>query len=110
MAKQISFPITTKAGATAIRIYKAPVRQKIEGEVKVFDSFLVSYYRAGRRERKRCKNLKIARAEADRIKIQILNGDEVALQLTGTDRIVYASAVEHSRDVGMPIDLIVKEF
>jgi hypothetical protein len=94
MAKRITFPLTIKAGATAIRIYKNPMRKNRNGESKMYGSFVVSYYRAGRRERKRLKSLNLARDEADRIKGLILNEDLVVLELKGHDRIIYAQAVE----------------
>ena len=60
MAKK-TFPITTKAGATAIRIYRSPLRVNPDDrKSKSYDSFLVVHYRGGKRIRTRFKSLELA--------------------------------------------------
>ncbi len=69
MARKKQFPITTKVGATVIRIYKSPLHAKDEkGKRTSYDSFLVVYYRGGTRVRARFKSLEFAQNEVDRVR------------------------------------------
>ena len=62
MPKPPQFPLTVKAGATAIKIYRNPLRVPVTsgpkantGAVTSYDSYLVVHYRAGKRQRQRFK-------------------------------------------------------
>jgi integrase len=117
MAKKHTFPITIKAGSTLLRIYRNPLRIRrvtaggvLENDRKEYDSYVVSYYRGGKRQRTRFKSLDSAKTEADRIRTLILNEDLVALQLTGRDRVIYARANETAGRLGFALDAIAAEF
>jgi hypothetical protein len=70
MGKQQEFPITIKAGSTAIKIYRSPLLVRVldpkTAIKKAYDSFLVAYYRGGKRHRIRCKSLELVQAQAHR--------------------------------------------
>lgn len=60
MPKPLQFPTTVKAGATAVKIYRNPLRVPITsgpkantGAVASYDSYLVVHYRAGKHQRQR---------------------------------------------------------
>lgn len=77
-------PNHTKAGATAIRIYRSPLRvNPNDPKSKSYDSFLVVHYLGGTRVRTRFKSLELAQTEVDRIRTLLLNQDLAAFQLTG---------------------------
>lgn len=127
MSKRTPFPITIKAGATAIKIYRSPlkvsasVKPSAEGNgtpanrsdapsTKVYDSYMVSFYRGGKRERKRFASLELARGEAERVRTSLLNEDLAALQLTGQDRLVYVRAGQVAAKLGIALDTLAQEF
>jgi hypothetical protein len=83
MGRQRAFPITLKAGATAIKIYYSPHRVQLDSEERQYDSYLVSYYRGEKRFRTRFNSLEDAETEAQGIQTSILNEDLAALKLTG---------------------------
>ncbi len=126
MAKQRKFPLVIKAGSTFLRIYRSPLKvapkishpdgQSTEGagsngsELKTYDSYVLSYYRLGKRQRQRFNSLEIAQTEAERVRTLILNEDLTALQLSGKERIIYARAAEVSHRHGMALDSMAREF
>ena len=114
MARRSQFPITIKAGGTAIKIYRSPQRVKVAaaGRTKVvtYDSFVVVHYRGGTRHRQRFSELALAQAEAARIRALLLNEDAVGLQLTGKDLLVYSQAVADAQLAGVPLDQLTKEY
>ena len=120
MAKQPTFPITIMAGSTAIRIYLDPLKAsgaepgKIasddSGDVKSYNSYVVSYYLTGKRIRTRHKTLQSARDKADSVKAAILNGDLTALTLKGEDSVIYARAKNLINHLGVSLDEVAKEY
>jgi hypothetical protein len=83
------FPITIKAGSSAVKIYK---ETKPNGEY-----YRVCYYIGGKRERLTFSSLEEAKTEA-RLKAALLaRGDSAALELTGQDRLVYGRAIDAVR-------------
>ena len=110
MAKK-TFPITTKAGATAIRIYRSPLRGNPDDrKSKSYDSFLVVHYRGGKRIRTRFKSLELAETEVDRLRTLLLNEDLSAFQLTGQERLVYARANETAKALGVNLDTLANQY
>ena len=71
-----------------VRIYKTPTRQ--------FDSFTLSYYVDGKRQRRLLADLNEAKAEADRVATQLTKGDLQALTLTNAERTSYLQTLRHS--------------
>lgn len=124
MAKQPTFPITIMAGATAIRIYRSPVKPSKpkpldlaapdttaakEPKSKTYDSYVLSYYSGGKRIRTRFNELQQARDKADAIKTSLLNEDSTALQLTGEDALIYARAKMLTSHLGLALDQLAQE-
>ena len=116
MPKPPKFPITLTAGATAIKIYRSPLRVPVvsgagvkTGEVTSYDSFVVVHYRAGKRKRQRFKSLELAQAEAGRVRASLLNEDSSGLQLTGKDLLAFTQANRVAEELGMPLDLLAHE-
>ena len=105
------------AGATAIRIYRSPVKPSKpkpldlaapdttaakEPKSKTYDSYVLSYYSGGKRIRTRFNEPQQARDKADAIKTSLLNEDSTALQLTGEDALIYARAKMLTSHLGLP--------
>ena len=110
MAKK-QFPITTRAGATAIRIYRSPLRANPDDrKSKSYDSFLVVHYLGGKRIRTRFKSLDLAETEVDRIRTLLLNEDLAAFQLNGQDRLIYARANETAKAYGITLDTLASQY
>jgi integrase len=108
MGAKKKFPLTIKAGATDIQIYRTT--QTSKGKKKRYESYVVSYYRGGTRCRIRRSTLEAAKNEAGRIKASILSEDLTALSLTGTDRLAYVRACGVAESCGMNLDAMVAEF
>ena len=111
MARKKEFPITTRVGATIIRIYKSPLHAKDEkGKRTTYDSFLVVYYRGGTRVRARCKSLELAQSEVDRVRTRLLNEALAALELTGEERLICARASERAKVLGIDLDTLTARY
>ena len=95
-AKSDSFPLTVKAGSTAVKIYRD---SKPSG-----DYFRVVYHLGGKRHRLNFRDLDRARAEARAKAAQLARGDVDAVQLTGKDRLAYGRALDAVKDFGIPLD------
>jgi hypothetical protein len=107
MGAKKKFPMSVKAGSTAIKIYKSPLTNKAW---KKYDSYLVCYHRGGDRIRSRQKTLTAAKDEAHRIATKIKNEDLEALKLTGADRLAYIQASKIAQDSGLSLDLMAKQY
>ena len=124
MAKTPSFPVEIKAGGSVLRILLDPVKIKnstpatggpagqkaAAPKATTYDSYVVEYYVGKQRTRIRRNSYADALAEADRIRVQLLNADVDGLQLTGVDRRAYLSALELLSANGKPLDHVVKEY
>jgi len=120
MARQVTFPVVIMAGATAIRIYRSPLKvpasEPTAGstsdnpESKSYDSYVVSYYKGGQRLRSRFKSLQQARDKADAIRTILLNEDSTALQLTGQDSVIHARAKSLIGNFGVSLDQVAQEY
>ena len=116
MPKPPKFPITIKAGATAIKIYRSPLRVPITsgpeantGAVTTYDSYLVVHYRAGKRQRQRFNSLELAQTEAARVRALLLNEDASGLQLTGRDLLAFSQANRVAQQFGVSLDTLANE-
>jgi integrase len=110
MAKK-QFPITTRVGATAIRIYKSPLRViPDDRKSKLYESFVVVHYLGGKRIRTRFKTLALAETEVERIRTLLLNQDLAAFQLTGQERLIYARANEIAKAYGITLDTLASQY
>jgi integrase len=83
---------------------------QLDSEKRQYDSYLVSYYRGGRRFRTRFNLLESAETEAQRIQTLILNEDLAALQLTGRDRLIYVRAKDVVDKSEVDLDVMAKEY
>jgi hypothetical protein len=94
------FPITIKAGSSAVKIYK---ETKPNGGY-----YRVCYYLGGKRERLTFSSLEEAKTEA-RLKAALLGrGDSAALELTGQERLVYGRAIDVVRPFNVPLDAAIE--
>lgn len=121
MARPVSFPISVMAGATAIKIYRSPLKvpaSPSEPAVlstdapapKSYDSYIVSYYKGGQRLRSRFNSLQQARDKADAVRTALLNEDSTALHLTGQDSVIYARAKNLIDHLGVSLDQVAQEY
>ena len=101
-AKADSFPLTVKAGSTAVKIYRD---SKPSG-----DYFRVVYHLGGKRHRLNFRDLDKARAEAQAKAAQLARGDADAVQLTGKDRLAYGRALDAVKEFGIPLDAAAIEY
>jgi len=119
MATPRNFPVEIKTGGTVIRILRDPQRIPIalpsasnpsKAKTKRYDSFVVEYYVGGKRRRIRRNTYKKALAEVDLLKVQLLNNDVEALQITGADRRIYLAALANLKGIDKPLDHVTKEY
>ena len=123
MARPAQFPITIKAGATAIKIYRSPLRvpvaldpQAAPGpagavpKVTIYDSYVVVFYRGGKRVRHRFNALDLAQAEAARLRASLLNEDSAGFQITGDDLLAYTQASHLAQTFDLSLDQLAKEY
>ena len=101
-AKADSFPLTVKAGSSAVKIYRD---RKPSG-----DYFKVTYYLGGKRYRLNFHDVDKAKAEAAAKAAQLARGDVDAVQLTGKDRLAYGRALDAIKDFGIPLDAATIEY
>jgi integrase len=101
-AKAHSFPLTVKAGSTAVKIYRD---SKPSG-----DYFRVVYHLGGKRHRLNFHDLDKAKNEAAAKAAQLARGDVDAVQLTGKDRLAYGRALDAVKEFGIPLDAAAIEY
>lgn len=94
--KNITFPLTVKAGSTAVKIYRDA---KPSG-----DYFRVVYQLGGKRHRLNFRDLETAKVEAQAKAAQLSRGDVDAMQLTGRDRLTYGRALDAVKAFDIPLD------
>jgi len=115
------FPMVIKAGGSIIRILYNPLVVALRSDSesglehlpqKTYPSFLVEYFEGSRLVRKRRNSLVKAKSVANEIKTRILNQDveSISLLLTGRERRLYLSAVEHLSGLDKEIDEVAREY
>ena len=102
MPAKTKFPITVKAGSSAVKIYRD---RKPSG-----DYFRLVYYLGGRRQRLHFHSLDDARTEAAAKVAQLARGDVEAMQLTSTDRLTYGHALDAIKATGVALDVAAFEY
>jgi len=95
--KAEKFPLTIKAGSSAVKIYR-------ESRPDSSIYYKLSYHLGGKRHRPSFANLDEAKNEAAAKAAQLARGDVDAMQLNGKDRLAYGRALEAIRTLGMPLD------
>ena len=95
MAKP-KFPIVVRQGSVSVRIYRTPSRG--------CDSYTLSYYQDGVRQRPTFASLQAARDEADVITNRLGNTDADVLTLTSADRAAYLRARQLLDPFGIQIE------
>lgn len=96
-SKAEKFPLTIKAGSSAVKIYR---ESRPDGSVY----FKLSYHLGGKRHRPSFADFDEAKNEAQAKAAQLARGDVDAMQLNGKDRLAYGRALEAIRTLGMPLD------
>jgi integrase len=100
--KSDKFPITVKAGSSAVKIYRD---RKPSG-----DYFRLVFYLGEKRQRLNFHSLEDARTEAAAKAAQLARGDIDAVQLSGRDRLTYGRALDAVRSLGIPLDAAAIEY
>lgn len=95
-AKTKGFPVTIKAGSSAVKIYREPKPSS--------DYYRVVYYIGGKRHRLNFSSPEKAENEARAMAAKLSRGDVDAAQLTGQDRLAYGRALEAIRPFKLPLD------
>jgi integrase len=101
-AKEKQFPITVKAGSSAVKIYR---ERKPSA-----DYFRLVFYLGGKRQRLNFHSLEDARMEAAAKAAQLARGDVDAVQLTGKDRLTYGRALDAIKATGCALDAAAIEY
>lgn len=100
------FPLTVKeAGVTATIRTVAKSRNGT-----TYNSFVVDYILMGKRKQVWRSDLDDAKAVARDACIKIANGEQVALELNSHDRLVYLRACDFAKRIGVPIDVMCREY
>ena len=101
-AKIKEFPISVKAGSSAVKIYRDRKRSG--------DYFRLVFYLGGKRHRLNFNSLDAAKKEAAGKAAQLARGDMDALQLSGRDRLIYGRALDAIRATGVALDAAATEY
>lgn len=112
------FPLTLSEGSVSVTIYRDPLHAPVTptgkpgrpAQTRRYDSYLVSYYLHGKRQRQRFKSYKLAAAKAQEVLAKMQRGDVAALELTGNHRAQHLAALEFLAGTGVPLDLAAKEY
>ena len=96
------FPLTVKAGSTAVKIYRDRKRSG--------DYFRLVYYLGGKRHRLNFSSLDAAKEEALAKAAQLARGDVDAVQLNGRDRLTYGRALDAIKSTGVALDAAATEY
>jgi integrase len=100
--KSVKFPISVKAGSTAVKIYRDRKRSR--------DYFRLVFYLGGKRNRLNFNSLEAAKKEAAAKAAQLARGDVDAIQLTGRDRLIYGRALDAITATGVALDAAATEY
>ena len=98
----MKFPISVKAGSTAVKIYRDRKRSR--------DYFRLVFYLGGKRNRLNFNSLEAAKKEAAAKAAQLARGDVDAIQLTGRDRLIYGRALDAITATGVALDAAATEY
>lgn len=96
------FPMVVKQGSVSVKIYRTPTRG--------CESFTLSYYQDGVRQRPTFTSLRAAKDEANVIVSRLGNTDADVLTLTSADRSAYLRARQLLDPLGVPVENAASEF
>lgn len=97
-----TFPILVKRGSCVVKIYQ---EKKESGTY-----YRVSFYKGGKRCGLSFADLDKAKADAEAKAAQLSRGDLDALQITGSDRLIYGRALEAIRPFDVTLDGAALEY
>ena len=91
------------------------VNAKIQRDVKIqrgrkYDTFLVIYSEAGKRQRLRRSSLEAAKIAAQNACHKISHGEHLTLELKNGERLTYARAIESLAPLGVKLDIASHEY
>ena len=95
-------PIVIKEGNVSAKIYRVSPRG--------YDSFVVTYYSAGKRKRESFSDLTRARDRAKEIARATINDRLAVLELDSADRDGYARTIELLQAFGIPLHSAIEEY
>lgn len=96
------FPYEVKRGSAMVKIYYTPT--------KGCDSFTLSYWVGGKRQRRTFSTFEKAKLEAEKAANQLTTGDLDVLTLKSQDRAAYLRSLKHLESVGVPIETATAEY
>src|SRR5882672_7781846 len=100
--KRIVFPLTVSVGSVRVKIYSTPSHGS--------ESFTLSYYQDGIRQRPTFADFDLAKKEAKIVASRLGSKDADVLALTSGDRAAYLRARELLGSVGVSIEAAVAQF
>ena len=92
-----------RCGGVAVTIYRTVHKQ---GHV----CFVVADYSSGKRVLRSFSDLVQAKAEAERIALQMLRGEVGVVSLTATQKLSYVRAAQALEAAAVPVDLVAIQF
>ncbi len=90
-------PLTFRTGSVSVKIYGTWNKSRSRSEngslpLKFSPQYKLDYYLGNKRKSQKFSDLSKAKAEANRVLVQLANADGMALKLTGRDRARYIDA------------------
>ncbi len=106
-----TFPVVVERGPAGLKARATILRSPVVSKGKTYESFVVKYYEAGKRRRKRFNTYAKALASAEEIATELCNGRDHGLILRGAEQRSYMAALEALRKIGSPeLDGVAREF
>jgi len=93
-------PLTFRSGSVSVKIYGTWNKSRSRSEngnlpLKFSPQYKLDYYLGNKRKSQKFSDLSKAKAEANRVLVQLANADGMALKLTGRDRARYVDAIQN---------------
>ena len=98
----LEFPLEVKKGSTIVKIYRTVDRGR--------DRFTLGYHEGSRRVLRQFADLAEARKEAGIVAAKLNAGQGSALELTGTDRDNYLSALDRLKPLKIGLVAAIEEY
>jgi integrase len=106
-----TFPVVVERGPAGLKATATILRSPVVSKGKTYESFVVKYYEAGKRRRKRFNTFAKALSSAEEIATELCNGRNHGLILRGAEQRCYQAALEALRKIGSPeFDSVAREF
>ena len=106
MKKAVLFPIVVSQGGVSARIRKIEKTKKDQQ----YTSYVVDYVLLGRRKQEWRSDLQEAKRAALEACRRIANGEQLVLQLSNHDRLVYVRAIDSLKVLGLELDVAAAQF